>query len=285
MKTSFDPTSLPSPHPLPPRPQAMQGTNEQYRSQSQEINITLTTKEGDRITISQGATAARHSITTQGKGGMRALTESVMAAGMSMQLQGDLNPQEINDLIGVFQDLSGIATNFFSGNLDQAVKGAANIGDMGSISELNATFSRTSVLAERLQGAHPLPSLFDIPKDQLLPEPTPPAPQETNGGPVLSAALPALWQQFIDELINLDTPPPPPPADPLPQAAPQTGDQLLARSRETMNDHPRLTPLMPSLASLAIDQASRQFAQGQPLNQMAKELNDSFRNAFNNWVL
>lgn len=285
MKTSFAPTALPSLHQLPSRPQDMQGTNEQYRSQSQEINITLTTKDGDRITISQGATATQHAITTQGKGGMGSLTESMMAAGMSMQLQGDLNPQEINDLLGVFQDLSGIATNFFNGNLDQAVKGAANIGDMGSITELNATFSRTNVLAERLQGHHPLPSLFDIPRDQLLPEPAPPAPHEANAGPLLSAALPALWQQFIDELINLDTPLPPPPAAPRPQAAPQTGEQMLARSRESTNDHPRLTPLMPSLASLAIDQASRQFAQGQPLNQMAKELNDSFRNAFNSWVL
>lgn len=285
MKTSFDPALSIPPYQPPTRPHAQPAVNEQYRSQSQEINITLTTKEGDRITISQGASTAQHTLTTRSKEGMQALNERVMAAGMSIQLEGDLNEQEINDLLGVFQDLSGIASDFFSGNLAGAVKGATNIGDMGSITELNATFSRTSVFAERLQGPHPLPSLFDLAHDQQLPQATPPDQQKPGEGPRLSNALPVLWQQFIDELVKLDAPPPRPTDDSARQPASRTGERMLDRSRETMHDHPRLTPLMPSLASLAIDQAARQFTQGQPLQQLASELTDSFRNAFNSWVL
>jgi hypothetical protein len=276
------PLCLPSPSPS--RSQPLLGVNEEYRSQSREINITLTTKEGDRITISQGATAAHHSIVTQVKGGMQGLAEGMMAVGMSAKIEGDLSSQEINDLIGVFQDLSGIATDFFNGNLAQAVKGAANIGDMGSITSLDATFSRTSVLAKHMQGPHPLPSLFDIQNAQLLPKTNHPDPQVPTSGTVFSTDLPALWQQFIAELSKQEAPPPPP-AAPMPQSPAQAGERMLDRGRETMADHPRLSPLLPSVATLAIAQASRQFPLGQPLNQLSNGLTDSFRTAFNNWVL
>ena len=285
MKTSFDPNALASLPPPPARPQTSRGLHEQYRAQSQEIAITLTTKEGDRITLSNGFSMTQYSGSARTDSDLQTISQTMTAAGMSVSLQGDLNEQEIKDLTELMSDLQDIATDFFNGNLDLAVKGAASIGDMGSISELSATFSRTSVLAEYLQGPHPLPAFFETPNDLPLPEGT--RSHEQKAEPLLSSALPDLWQQFLGALKTLnDTfPAEKPDAASSITSAAKAAEEMLARSLETMHDHPRLTPLIPSVAGFSTDQAARHINQGQQYSQLAKELKDAFNSAFNNWVL
>ncbi len=296
MKTSFAAVP-PSPAallaPAPGRPN--QAISESYRALSQNADITLTTKEGDRITISsQSAVSQQRRAEISTDGSQRLLEQRMAASGMSFAVQGDLNEQEVADLTSLLADLNGIATDFFNGNLEEAVNGAMNIGDMGSISRLEATFSQTSLLADYLSVPHPLPNLsgqeHGLYADGLDDTLAPPLFEQS-----MTDLLAAQWQQFLEALNRPDddatseAPPlanrPHPQSHPRDNSADSTGKAMVERSKETMAAHPRLTPLIPSLAGLAIEQARRQFGQSPHANQLAKDTGAAFNKAFNSWML
>ena len=270
---------------------ANQSISESYRAQAQNADIILTTREGDRITLSSQNTMSeqrRSEYSTDGS--QRILEQSMAVSGMSLTVQGDLNDQEVADLTALLDDLNEIAADFFSGNVGEAVSGAMNIGDMGSISKLEATFSQTRLLADYLSVPHPLPTFtgqqpgFDANGIDTLSLPS---------GQSMTDLLAAQWQQFLDVLTNREdagssTPLPDrshPQNQPVDNSAERTGQTMVERSKETMTSHPRLTPLMPSVAELAIEQARRQFDQAPPTNQLAKDTSAAFNKAFNGWFL
>lgn len=309
MKTSLDTNQPQLSPPLTPSSDRLNqaAKSGSYQAQTQGADITLTTKEGDKITISQSSINQQQRATSATSGSYRLMEQSMAASGMSIAVQGDLNDQEKADLTSLLGDLGSIATDFFKGNLQEALNGAMNIGDMGSISKLEATFSRTSILSNYLSGPHPIPSSNGLQTglDWNNPFPDPPAPPT---GPNLADLLSGQWQQFLDQLTSQDpthataeaTPQwgrgrpqdlsaaevqPPQQGTPLARSAERAGEQMLARSKETMNAHPRLTPLMPSLAELAINQAKSQFSQGLAANQLATAISTAFNKGFNDWVL
>lgn len=284
MKTSLDhyppATSLPPRQALgPPSP----SKREQFSAQGAEASIALTTSEGDRISIRQLAHSQQsHSQSTTGQG-LRTVDHLLAASGMSIEVQGDLNEQELADLTKLLGDLNAIATDFFRGNMEGAVAGAMNIGDMGSIDKLEATFTRTTVLSQYLETPHPMPAMSPPNLDALLTD-EPIARQASAEAPSMLASLTAQWQQFIDELTN---PEPPPRPDDLPPALPAAvaGQQMLERSTETIINTPRLTPLLPSLADLAIQQAVQHYGQKPLASQLAADLSRYFTKSFNAWLL
>lgn len=264
-----------------------QGIQERYRAQSQDMAISLTTKEGDRITIHQSLSVAHQQLNLQGAGSRGTVAQGTIESGLTVELEGDLNHQEMADLVSLFRDLSGIAANFFSGKLDQAVTAASEIGDMGSFTALEATFSQTSILSQYLQVPHPLPATVDlIPTDLLLTE-TSAAKHGHDADPprTRSHALPALWQQILGAIGQLDSLTTRPAATNGEQSAAEAGSTMLTRSRETLAQHPRLSPLLPSVASLAVEQTAKRIGQGLSLDRLTKELDDSFTKAFNDWVV
>ena len=284
MKTSFDPylpaSSLPQTSP-PSRTNDF--LHESYQARSEEVSISLTTREGDQISIRQSAMSERINAQKKKDASLQTLDTRLASAGMSLSIQGDLSDQEISDLSALLGDLSVIADDFFNGNLTKAMTGAMNINDMGTISKLEATFSRTSVLANYLEVPHPLPSFNDQQHDPLLNEVMGRAADSKT--PSMLDSLTAQWQQFLDALTEQDTLPArqqPPPSD---ISAAMTGRQMFERSQQTMSSHPRLTPLLPSIAELALDQVMRQFDQGREASQLAKDVSRHFNKEFNDWLL
>jgi len=285
MKTSLD-TALSS---LPPQPQALGRTqdivHERYRSQTQDVSISLTTDEGDLITIRQSAMAEHMNAKYKDGEGLRKIDARLSASSMSFEVQGDLNEEELADLSKLLNNLSGIASDFFKGNMNKAIEGAMNIGDMGSFNSLEATFSRTSVLASYLEVPHPLPSFGRYQDDPLLHE-AQDQPAKANGSSMMSA-LTAQWQQFINSLSDQEE------ATIISQAgdssvnsASDAGKKMFERAKDTMLEHPRLTPLMPSVADLAVDQAIRQHGpRHYNANQWAQDISNSFNKELNSWLL
>jgi len=292
-------TSLDTHHPAaalamtPAAGRAHYSTSESYRAQAQNSDITLTTREGDRITISQSSMSQQRRSEYSTDGSKRILEQSMAASGMSFTVQGDLNDQEVADLTALLDDLGDIAADFFSGNLGEAVSGAMNIGDMGSISKLEATFSQTRLLADYLSGPHPLPTSTG---EQSGLDSNGLDPLALPSGQDMTDLLAAQWQQFLEALTSReesDSSTPTPDrrhprhqqSQPVDHAADRTGQTMVERSKKTMTTQPRLTPLIPSVAELAIARARRQFDQTLPANQLAKDTSAAFSKAFNGWFL
>jgi len=176
----------------------------------------------------------------------------------SFSVKGDLNEEELNDLAALYDDLALIADDFYSGDLAGAMEGAMGIGDMGSLSQLSASFSHSERTATRLTSQHVLPpaeelnqGFKDMPGllDRL-------AQQQEE--PDHNEVLKGQWQQIKDFLDNRQVPAERParaeaePADKVPKkSAPQ---QMMAQLKETISDHPRLSPFALPLAHKAMEQ-------------------------------
>jgi len=281
MKTSLDtykpPASL-------PHPSANQFVHERYRAQSQGVNISLTTQEGDQITISQSSSVEQMKAKYKNDDGLSKIESSMAASNLSFSVQGDLNDQELADLSKLLNDLSGIADNFFKGNMNQAMTGALNIGDMGSINTLEATFTHTSVLSNYMEIPHPIPSFAGQQDDPLLQE-LHDNHAKSNGSSMVDA-MTAQWRQFLDSLTKPDARPSQQTNSPPANSAALVGKQMLERAKETMNAHPRLTPLIPSIADLSIDQAIQQYGQSRhSVSRAAHDISSAFTNELNSWLL
>jgi hypothetical protein len=285
MKTAFDtypsPTSLPQASLLPAK--TSQLNQEQYRAQNQAVSISLTTREGDQITISQSASNEQMKAKHQNDGSLNKLEASMSAYDMSFAVQGDLSDQELADLSKLLNDLSGIANNFFKGNMKEAMADALSIGDMGSINKLEATFTRTSMLANYMDASHPLPSFAGQPNDLLLQELQ--DNHATSKGTSIVDSMTAQWCQFLDSLAGQGTLHNRQESSPPANSAQLVGKQMFERAKETMTAHPHLTPLMPSLADLSIDQLLHHYDQHNNTNKMAQDINNGFTKELNSWLL
>ncbi|MDD5757966.1 MAG: hypothetical protein PHI06_02665 [Desulfobulbaceae bacterium] len=287
MKTSLD-SFIPS-QTLPQASTAIKTnpfSHERYQAQSQEVSIFLTTQEGDKITISQNASSEQVKSKYKNDEGMSKIASSMASYNMSLTVEGDLNEQELADLSNLLHDLSGIADSFFKGHLDKAIAGALDIGDMGSINKLEATFTHTSILANYLSSSHPLPSFDEYKNDALLEDFHRREHHSKANGPSLTDSMAAQWRQFLDSLPGQGKSDSQPKTLPAASSADLTGKQMFERAKETMNTHPRLTPLMPSIADLSIEQLLQKYGYAPASsNQIGQEINKSFTNELNNWLL
>ena len=284
MKTSLDtyqpPTSFPL---LPTNTKSNLFAHERYRAQTQGVNISLTTQEGDQITISQNTSIEQLKAKYKSDTGLSKIEASLTSANMSFSVKGDLNDQELADLSKLLNNLSGIADDFFKGNLTQAMTDALDIGDMGSINTLDATFTRTSALSTYLEVPHPIPSFAEQQNNPLLQE-FHDKPAKSKGPSQLDT-MAAQWRQFLDSLTEKDSlPSQQTSALPANSAAP-IGKQMLDLARETMSTHPRLTPLIPSVVGMAIDQALQQYSQDLNSSQSAQKISRDFTKELNSWFL
>lgn len=287
MKTSLDsyhpPQTLP---PASPPAKTNQFSHERYQAQSQEVSIFLTTQEGDKITISQNASSEQIKAKYINDESMSKIESSMATYNMSFAVEGDLNDQELADLSKLLNDLSGIADNFFKGHMDQAISGALNIGDMGSINKLEATFTHTSMLANYMSVPHPLPSFDEHKNDSLLRELHDKDHHSKQKGPFMVDSMAAQWRQFLDSLPEQETPDSQPTNLPPATTAELVGKQMFERAKETMNSHPRLTPLMPSVANLSIEQLLHKYGYTpNSSGQVGQEINQAFTNELNSWLL
>lgn len=261
--------------------------SESYQAQTKGVSIALTTREGDQITISQQSASSQYRKESTTLDSSRLTEHSMRLDSMTISVQGDLNQEELDDLSKLVDDLGVIANDFFNGNMGEALTGAMNLGDMGSISQLEATFTRTSILSNYLEGPHPLPSSHQNLGTSLAYEPFKKEQLPNSTGktePRIIDIMTAQWQQFLNAIkpnsASIHSP-----KDPSPISQSMVAKDMLERARETMSAHPRLTPLIPSAVDLALDHAANQYQPRDASALLAKSTSAAFNSLFSDWVL
>lgn len=286
-------------------------TFEQTLAQVQSTSFSLTTAEGDQVTLSGLSQNYQY---TQAIGwfnpassGVNYASSSTSAEAMGISVQGDLSEQELADITRLVTELTSIASSFFSGDQQGAITRAMDFGDMsmGSVSALSASFSRQTVTQTRLTSHSPLPAMANL-GDLKLQDIYDTLGTNTSGEPDYATVLEARWQQILkalDEMkaqemdglfarrmvatplpvARMDAEPPALPAVPPEERAAR---QMLPHMEQLLADHPKLTPFAKALAATAMDTAARRPEQGLP--DTAKALGDlktAFLNQLYQWFL
>ena len=261
---------------------------------ARQSSISLTTAEGDRVTISADWSRASGLATSHSRQG-GAMLSSYSLSGLEQQsysltVQGDLNEEELRDIERLVAKLTDIAYDFFNGDGEKAVQGALNLGSMGSISELSATFLQSSFSSQQLasQGIRPVgqvaaPLGGSASTTAQLPE----AKEVYRYHDIIQAQ----WQQ-LKEWLEAETTSSGR-AEPLPAATGRNrhlapSERMLEEIKEAMADHPRLTPLSRALAEESVARAQSRFEQehpDQPTPSSGDELRQRLGERLDNWLL
>lgn len=151
-------------------------------SRQQTTNLSITTAQGDIITLSMNA-SQEITRTTYDRFG-RTSNEQIYVhqdsltventREFSIQVQGDLNRKELKDLKKVIKQVDKIVRDLLKGDLNHAVKHAMKLGNLKSFASLEANIEvRQSFSLEQLQlvSRQSLPS--SVIEESLLPESTP----------------------------------------------------------------------------------------------------------------
>jgi hypothetical protein len=267
-------------------------TFEQTLAQTQSSSFSLTTAEGDQVTLSG---LSRNYQYTQAVGwfnpassGVNYASSATSAEAMGISVQGDLNAQELADITRLVGELTSIASTFFSGGHEEALTRAMGFGEMsmGSVSSFAASFSRQTVTQTRIASYQPLPATADLSDPNLkeLYDTLTGAGEERDYAKMLEAR----WQQILKALDEMKaneldglfarrmepTPVPVEAVAPAPSGPPEerAAQQMLSRMEQLLTDHPKLTPFAKALATTAMEKAARQTEQ--PLPDTAKALGE-----------
>jgi hypothetical protein len=282
---------------------AAKTTFAQTLAETQSSWLSLTTAEGDRVTLSDLSMSYQQ---TQGVGwvtpassGMNVSSSSMTAEAMGFSVQGDLNAQELADINRLVGELTSIASSFFSGDYEDAMTKAMDFGDLGlgSVSSLAAAFSSQTVTETRITSQasqSSLPAMADL--EDLYRQ----LEADRTEARDYAALLEARWQQILKDLdekkkeeldglfarrmeplpvvahgavapASPEEPPAPasePPAVPRKAEATdppeQAARQMLARLEQLFADHPKVTPFAKALATTAMEKAANRAEQPQP---------------------
>ncbi|MBU2537732.1 MAG: hypothetical protein KKH22_04785, partial [Proteobacteria bacterium] len=275
----------------------------QTLAQTQSSSFSLTTAEGDLVTLSslsqnyQYTQAVGWYSPTSSK--MNYSSSSTSAEAMGISVQGDLNAQELGDITRLVSELTSIASVFFSGDQEGAMTRAMAFGQMsmGSVTSLAASFSNHTVSQTTVTSHSALPAMADL-KDlfQQL---------EANSTDQRDYAelLEARWKQILkalDEMkekemdglfarreqpqsmpvegVNTESPSVPP--------VERVAGQMLDRMEEFLGSHPKLIPFAGPLASSAMEKAASREDQARA--SIAGDffaLQNAFRNQLEQWFL
>jgi hypothetical protein len=285
---------LPSYNPFHQTTQGFKSESFQQAAQSQkDSNISITTDEGDVVTISASyamamAYAYNNEVTPVSH------SESVTAMSMekssfSMSIQGDLNDEELQDIKHLLQDLNKIAKAFFQGDSERALNKALDIGDLGSLNQLSASFSYSEQIAttHTVVTYHPLPSgdaLADLKglKEMLTDE----FVEDLKFADLLRARWQQLREAFEQEKESIQA------LNPLEISSNEEKDddipaseQMLERVKETIEKQPQLSPYMAPVTKQAIDDAAEEVSQKENKNIQPEKLYNDFLKKWRNWIL
>ncbi|MBU1403870.1 MAG: hypothetical protein KKE83_09180 [Proteobacteria bacterium] len=298
-------------------------TFEQTLAQTQSSSFSLTTAEGDQVTLSSLSQNYQytHAIGwfNPASSGVNYASSSTSAEAMGISVQGDLNAQELADITRLVGELTSIASTFFSGDHEEAMTRAMDFGEMsmGSVSSFSASFSRQTVTQTRITSHQPLPAMADL-NDLNLKD-----LYDTLGtgpGKELDYAemLEARWQQIlkaldemkekeldglfarrekpveIDGLNAMAEAPQPVASEPLPvprkttdlpiPTAERVAQQMLTRVEELLTNHPKLSPFAGPLAATAMEKAAGRSEQPDTAKSFTA-LQNAFRNRLYQWFL
>jgi len=279
-------------------------TFEQTLAQVQSTSFSLTTAEGDQVTLSGLSQNYQY---TQAVGWFNPASSEVnytssstSAEAMGITVQGDLNEQELADITRLVGELTSIASSFFSGDQQGAMARAMDFGQMsmGSVSSLSASFSRQTVAQTQITSHSPLPAMADL-KDLKLKDIYDTLGTNTSGDPDYATVLEARWQQILkaldemkakemDGLFARRMAPTSLPVAGVDAEPPEerTARQMVSHMEQLLADHPKLTPFAKALATTAMETAARQTEQGLPDTAKALgDLKNAFLNQLHQWFL
>ena len=206
-----------------------------------------------------------------------------------MSIQGDLNEEEMQDIKHLMQNLNKIAKSFFQGDTENALKKALDIGDMGSLNQMSASFSYSEQIATtqtvstynqfpNLTG-ETLTGLSDLKK--MLEE-------EFIEDLKFADLLRARWQQLreafeqekenirvagIDEVGSIK------------DSDISAAEQMLERVKDTVEKQPQLSPFMVPVAKQAIKDAAELVSQKEAKHVQPEKLHNDFVKKWHDWIL
>ncbi|MCZ6876085.1 MAG: hypothetical protein O7G88_21575 [bacterium] len=181
-----------------------------------KMDFTLTTAEGDKVTLSAKSVSRIAYTTYDAQGRLHGMPDihaeslSVRARQeVTVMVEGDLNAEELADIEKLFDRLLNIATDFFTGDLDQALDGTLAIDDLGSI----ASFGASLKLHQRISVAQSTATYATYERRNHLPTT---AADTTSGGTAL--AIPSSLDPIVDDMMQA--------VDESKVAAPRLGQRL-----------------------------------------------------------
>lgn len=182
---------------------------------NRSFDLAIQTAEGDIATIhinQQESGSASSQVTISERG--RALSRSASAAysnalDASVLVQGTLNAQETASINALVQQVNGVAEDFFAGEIDQAIRGAAGISitdeslsafafDLKSQEVLRATAVYQNVADTTAPAAPAVPA---VPAAQT---PVVPAPERNGWLQSLRALFDAVTKSASDPRLVTD---------------------------------------------------------------------------------
>lgn len=251
--------------------------------------ISITTDEGDIVTLSstgrQEADFALDYWRDDSGSLMNFTAASLKSSSFDLSVQGDLNEEELKDIAGLMENLNNIAGDFFSGNLDEALAGALNLGDMGSLANLSATFSHSLAMSSSLLTEnHPLPAFSAQAKEmvddfkELL----------KNDDQDISQAemMRAQWRQIKDfiEEIQQDEGLRPERAAARAPGHHGPADKMMEKINNFAAHRPHLAAFAAPLAHEAVNRAADQYPSFQS-STLRDRLNHDIMGKINDWMM
>lgn len=236
-QTVYTQSPTPNPNPLTYSANGKLGSNP-ARSQAVSLaradtfDLAIQTAEGDvaTLTISQKQkfTATQSTQRSAPEANDSFTLDSAEVLKVQMAVKGDLNAQEKASIQTLVQQVSSVAENFFAGDMQQAIHGAAGISIQGQADTLTAyAFDMQSVEVRRAAAVYEDVAARTGPLQVVLP---------TLGAPVPATdALPSASGRagFIQNLLALF--------------------QGLTRSAKDMLQPPAPEPARPNQAPVVID--------------------------------
>ncbi len=255
-----------------------------------QADISLTTFQGDKITISNSYEKMQ-SLEYEGHftsfGQSQSLASSSMTIGSySLTIEGDLNEEELADIKDLLKDLSKIGRSFFRGNMEKAMGKALNIGDTGTINQFSASFSYNYIETTSLIENHTLPSLAQ--NEEAFPGLNEFLHDEVEERPSYRDILQGQMEQIhevledskediVQKMHHNDD-------DNFYDDVASTADKMMGRMKETLTDHPRLSPIALPMTNRIIEHIADEEPRYHGKGELVKNLRHHFHRAFNRWL-
>lgn len=147
--------------------QAMQRLEHQYQY-SETMNLQLTTKEGDKVSVDFRQLYAEYQSYSEFKGAQQGsqqgpsgvtyfsskemLEATAFETHLGFSVEGDLNDEELNAIFDVFEKVDELANSFFGGDIEKAFQQAIDLQvDFTQIGSLSLNLTQTEMRAVQYQ--------------------------------------------------------------------------------------------------------------------------------------
>ncbi len=167
--------NIESTHVSPLTAQSVNYSSEKYSSQANSSDLSITTADGDLVSISFSALEETYASESFNYGSDHDSSEmsyesnkySSSAMNFSFSVQGDLDEEELQAIQSLIKDISRIEKDFFAGNLDDAFNKAVALGyDEAQLRSFNLELrqTQTSVVSQTYKE---IASYDDLSNDKL----------------------------------------------------------------------------------------------------------------------